>query len=346
MAKLRLIRTADKQKVLKSPLGIDPKFYDPERDGVTQSLLATFRNCREAARLSLLGWTSSRIGPSLIFGTIVHAALEAIYLLVQHGKLTRLPTEKEIKKLLFRLEKEWKQENPKADAETLQHLEMCVLLAQALLPIYFTYWHKDFTKVRWLALEHEFKLGMLMDGQKTFLRGKMDGRFIPEKEKRTWLLETKTKSRLGEQGESNLVDILPRDLQVNLYLGAISVQENAIPGGVLYNIIRKPNLQPKKGETLNAFAARVASDAKKRPEHYFIRLRMSISKGDLERQMAKRDATLRDFLKWLRGESEHYDNDHYCENKYGTCGFLPICANQDFSRHYRRERVFRELEDS
>src|SRR5262245_7596432 len=99
MPKLRLVAKKTLARVT-SALGIDPKFYDPERDGVTQGLLATFKNCREAARLSLLGWTSSRVGPSLIFGTIVHAALEDVYLRVQSGALKSLPTERDIKKLL------------------------------------------------------------------------------------------------------------------------------------------------------------------------------------------------------------------------------------------------------
>jgi hypothetical protein len=329
-----------------NPHGIDPAFYNPERDGVTQGLLQTFKNCREAARLSLLGWTDTRVGPSSIFGTVIHAALEIFYTQIQERKLTSLPKREDIKKVTLRIEKQWRAENPKAAPETLQALDMCILLANAILPVYFSYWHKDLTKVKWLSLEHQFKVPTTVFGWlNTFFRGKMDGRFNPDKDNRTWLLETKTKSRLGEQGESNLVDVLPRNIQVNMYLGAILAMENKTPGGVLYNIVRKPNLAPKKGESLPVFAARVAADVSKRPEHYFIRLKMSIDKKDLARELKKRDAVLEDFIKWFRGEAPHYDNDNHCENKYGTCGFLPICANGDFSRHAKRKTVFRELED-
>lgn len=343
MAILKIVKRAKAATL--TALGIDRLFYDPERDGVTQGLLQTFKNCREAARLSLQGWTESYVGPSMVFGTVVHAALEAVYIRIQKKQLTTFPTRKEIQTILAKIEKEWKAENPKAAAETMQHLEMALLLAEAILPVYFTFWHKDFTKVQWLALEHEFKTPTEVGGRKSWYRGKMDGRFNPDRDKRTWLLETKTKSRLGEQGESNLVDVLPRNLQVNMYLGAIQFLEHKTPGGVLYNIIRRPNLSLKKGESLPEFAARVRNDVSKRPEHYFIRLKMSIDAADLQRELDKRDAVLLDFLKWFNGEAPHYDNDAYCENKYGTCKFLPICANRDYSKHYRRERMFRELED-
>lgn len=327
--------------VAASPLGIPMKFYNPRRDGVTQSVLSKFKNCRELARLSLQGWTQKRNSLSQIFGTVVHAVLEFTYTDIQSGALGEIPTAAYLKKQIAKAEKLWRRDNPKADVDAKQALEVSCLLAEVVLPVYFRFWHKDLTAVNWKHLEHKFLLKRLGIP----VRGKMDGSFVPAKDKKTWLFETKTKSRLGEQGESNLVDVLAFELQVNLYLGAIHDMEGKAPGGVLYNIIRRPNLQQKKGEALMAFRKRIEEDVRKRPAYYFIRLRMSVSASDLARERREHDAMVGDFLAWFDGKAGHYKNSDYCENKYGTCGMLAICARNDYSGFYKRPVVFKELED-
>jgi hypothetical protein len=173
----------------------------------------------------------------------------------------------------------------------------------------------------------------------------MDGRFTSLQSKGVNLFETKTKSRLGEAGESNLTDMLSFELQVNLYLGAIWADDGVAPAGLLYNIIRRPNLQRKKTETFAIFQRRVAQDVAKRPEYYFIRMRMTVDKKELEREGREQAAMINDFMMWYRGEVGHYKNSDHCENKYGTCEFLKVCSAGDYTGFYKRPTVFRELEE-
>jgi len=157
-----------------------------------------------------------------------------------------------------------------------------------------------------------------------------------------WLFETKTKSRLGEHGESNLVDILPHELQTNLYLGAMVGMYGRVPGGLVLNIIRRPNFKQKKNEGPVAFAKRVEADVKKRPEYYFIRIRMTIDKNDLQRMQNEHAQLVQDFVNWSQGKGFHYRNSGECENKYGTCEYLKICANGDYVGMYQREPRIRK----
>lgn len=320
--------------VSSNPLGIPPKRFDVEKDGVNASLLGRWLSCRELARLYLLGWTPRRIGAGRIFGIIVHGVLDAIYSDIQSGELDSLPSPKRVKHEIAKMETVWKKQNPRADADTLQSLELCLILAEAVLPVYFQFWHEDISKMDWYSLEHKFKVPI----GDTRLIGRMDGNFKPFKGKKVlWLFETKTKSRLGEHGESNLVDILPHELQANLYLGAMIALYQEIPGGLLLNIIRRPGMKMKKSEGPKAYATRVANDVKKRPEYYFIRLRMTIDKSDLKRMQTEHAALVRDFVRWSKGKGEHYRNSGQCENKYGTCEYLKICSAGDYTGMYQRE---------
>lgn len=316
------------------PLGIPPERYNVDKDGTNASLLGRWLSCREKARLYLLGWTPRRIGAGRIFGIIVHGVQDAIYSDIQSGALDSLPSPKRIKREIAKMEKVWRRQNPRADAETLKLLELNLTLAESIMAVYFQFWHNDLNRMDWYSLEHKFKVPIA----DTHLIGRMDGNFKPMKGKKVlWLFETKTKSRLGDHGESNLVDILPHELQTNLYLGAMIVMYKEVPGGLLLNIIRRPGFKLKKNEGPKAFATRVAADVKRRPEYYFVRIRMTVDRNDVQRMRREHEALVRDFTRWARGKGEHYRNSGECENKYGTCEYLKICSGGDYTGLYQRE---------
>lgn len=324
--------------------------YNPEKDGVSFTLLQRFKNCRELARLYLKGWRSKSTSMGQVFGTIVHSLLEHVYQDVRTGKLTTFPSTKYITNHIAKVESEWKKENSQADAETLERLEVTCTIAESVLPAYFKFWHKDFT-LQWNKPEqefmHPFSVKNPHTGKKmhTFLRGKIDASFLATGT-RPWLFETKTKSRIGESGESNLTDILPFEMQVGIYLLILQIMNKGkTPAGLMYNIIRRPMGKPKKGEDLHQFAARIVKDVKKRPDYYFIRLRMTVDKQDLYRRQQELEDTVLDFLLWWKGEAGHYKNSDHCENKYGQCMMLPICGRGDYSRHYLKQRILTELEE-
>jgi len=330
---------------------VPARFYDPERDGVTFSLLTTFKNCRERARLFLNGWTSRSNSLGMVFGSLAHGVNQQIYEDVRLGKLTELPSEKYIKKVGQKVEALWKKENPRADTESKQYLEYSMILLEAVMPAYFKYWKKDFQLI-WERVETVFKIpievpmgGELNLIKKTFIRGKIDGSYRRGKNGRPRLFETKTKTRLGETGEGNLADILPHELQVNIYLLYLWWVDKKLPEGVLYNIIRRPGLRQKKNESLVKFARRVSSDVRLRPEYYFIRLEMIVEKKDLEKQELELRDMVSDFILWWNGLAGHYKNSDACENKYGTCPMLPICSRGDYTGFFKRDTVFRELAD-
>lgn len=349
LAKKRAIAKAKETGAWDTSAAAAP-FYDPERDGVTFSLLSGWMACKEMARLNLSGVTSKATSMALVFGTIVHAALELMYEMARDKEVVGAPTKPQVDGVVHSLEALYKEENPRASQETLQHLEFSLLLAESVLPAYFKYWKMDFTEVQWVLVEQEFRIPVtvrLHNGRtvRTFLRGKIDGAFLYKG--RLYLFETKTKTRIDE---ATLSELLPHEMQVMIYLWALrrlaEAKPHGIPAGVRYNLVRRPALRQKASESLKQFAVRCAEDIRTRPDFYFMRMDMDVTLADLNAFEGELTDILSDFLSWRYGVTGHYKNSRECENKYGTCAMLPLCGpSKNTTLFYQRKTVFRELED-
>lgn len=316
------------------------KFYDYTRDGITQGLLITWMECREKARWFLKGYSSKYTSLALTYGSIGHGVLERAYENFRAGKCSGIPSTRQVRKYLGQTEKIWKLENPNPSKFMLQDLETSLAFAEVILPVYFEYWAEDFKKKNWQKIEGTFKVSYeLNDGRKTFLRGMIDGMF---KTRSMWLFESKFKSIINE---ADIIDTLPLDLQVMLYLWALLQKYKSTPAGVLYNIVRRFNLRQGKNETLKQFSKRCAQDVKSRPEWYFYRFEVAITKEDLARFDAELHEMVREFCDWCDGQTGHYKNPHSCITKYGRCWALEACSNGDMYKVRKRKVVFRELED-
>ena len=114
--------------------------------------------------------------------------------------------------------------------------------------------------------------------------------------------------------------------------------------GALYNIIRRSGLQQGKKESLKEYIERVNKDIENRPDWYFIRYEIAISKGDLRIFEEDLNKILRDFVEWLNNPWG-YKNTSQCTMKYGRCQNIPICSMQDYTYFTKRKAVFKELED-
>lgn len=315
-------------------------FYDYERDGITQGLLAMWLECRQKARWFLQGYARKGTSLALTYGSVGHGVLEHAYENFRLGKNSGAPKKAQMKKYLSLVEKQWKLENIRPNKYAIQDLEISLTFADVILPVYFEYWAEDFKKKNWQKIEGKFKIPyVLKDGRKTFLRGMMDGAY---KTVGLWLFESKFKSVINEV---DIVDTLPLDLQVRIYLRALWKTNLKIPSGVLYNVVRRFGLRQKQDESLTKFAARCAEDLKKRPEHYFYRFEVAAVKKDMLEFEVELEAMIKDFCDWWDGVGGHYKNPGACIGKYGRCWALDACSSGNLYGLTKRKCVFRELED-
>lgn len=315
--------------------------YDPFRDGVSFSLLSKWKECREKAKLHLMGITPRYRSSALTFGTVVHEILDMAYSEIQPKQKKRtVPDTQKVKAYTKRLERIWQKENPAADERLTVDFETALLFSEAVLPIYFKRWSGDL-KFQWLGVESEFRVLLSTKLGDVPIVGKRDGVFQYEKSKALWLFETKTK---GQINEGALVDRIAFEEQVLMYLLALRFERPKEPiGGILYNIIRRPQLRQAATESVRAFAARCAQDVIDRPEFYFLRLKISINTSDLITFQKEFTATVTDFVLWWQEKVGHYRNTNACEGRYGQCEMLPICSRQDYVPFFKRTKVFSEL---
>lgn len=325
------------------------EFYNIERDGITQSLIAMWLTCREKAKLYLQGWDSKYHSPALTYGSIGHGMLELAYLDIQSGKLKSPPTFKEARKYGDLVEAKWRKENLKPNKEALEYLDSSLALLEQTLPIYFDFWRKDFKTMKWISLEKKFNvplnIGEFSNGEVIIpIRGKRDGEFLMGN--KPWLFETKFKSMISE---GDIVETLSFETQVMLYMWAMWAESNykVVPRGVLYNIVRKTSLKQHKDESLIKFAARIADDMKKRPDFYFIRMESVTTLQEIQDFNQNLINIVKEINSWWKGNGtvKHYKNTYSCIGKYGKCSMLPVCSRQDWSGLVKRESMFKELED-
>lgn len=312
--------------------------WEPEEKGISVSHLKDWLSCRELALWRIKGIRPIVVSFALQFGILVHDVLQVAHQKLASRELTKAPSKKDVQGYIKKVEAAWRKRNPRANRETLQHVELSLLFAEAVLPIYFDYWD-DLTKIEWLGVEHWFRHPYeLWNGRKIPFIGKFDA--VISRKGKTWLFETKTKSRWDE---GVLVDTLPMDLQTNSYLATLQhvrVGGSKDPIGSIHNVIRRPQLRQGKKESLGAFAKRCVQDVEDRPEHYFARFELRSTKSDLKEAEETLVNVMGEFWRWWHLNTPHYRNAQSCDNRYGPCPYLAACLG-DTSRYSRREEAKR-----
>lgn len=253
--------------------------WDLWRDPVHASHIACFLTCRKQFKLHYIEcWQNPCTSEALEFGSAVHYVLEHAY------RQKKAPSEKQVKAWVKEYEEAYKAEVAagKKWGVAERDMEKLLGLVERLVPIYFDQWKDDFT-YKWLYTEEKVSSEYVYpDGRKVRMGGTIDGGFLkknPLDRTEFWNLDTKTK------GEINIADeaaMMFANFQFKLYNWHTWQKHKRMPNGFIQNIIRRPGMTWKKDEPLLAFLDRVEEDARKRPEHYFVRIEDSVTGYELE----------------------------------------------------------------
>lgn len=297
--------------------------YNIYEHGVSVKYLSAFDHCRQEVQWLGEGWRKRIPNFAASYGTFSHLILEQVYKDIRAGKIKKPPDEARVKLYAAQAEKTWRKERGKrAPAAMFEQLEMSMAMLEAVLPEYFKFWWDDFQDLKLLHIEDSFEIPWkLSDGKFTHLFGYIDLAF-GYTDKKIWILDTKNKGRITLD---TLHSVLPRDLQLNLYLYAIWKMYKKMPGGAWYNIVRRPQLKPKKGEDLPMFARRIREDVKDRPEFYFIRIELPCDKTSMLQFEHELRDRIEEFYRWWLGIGGHWKNPRGCEMSWGLCDFSDKC---------------------
>lgn len=171
------------------------------------------------------------------------------------------------------------------------------------------------------------------------IEGMIDGLVVIDDE--LWLVEHKTTSQLGPQYISRLIV----DAQVTMYIWAVWKMLGVIPRGTIYNVIRKPSIRQKKGESLIEYQNRIAADYITRKDFYFYQTQLYRDQQQLQ-DFENSLMDVIDDIKRSRARDRWVQNTNHC-TRFGTCPFMHLCANgmkkELMILYTRRDVLFPEL---
>ncbi len=317
-------------------------------DGITYSALTRWLECREQFSLSYIdGLTPKKISVPLEFGSIFHLCCEHQFTNPNHSPI----------QVAKQITKGYKQLRSKSLLSTADKdsLEGIIQLIEATFPAYCNHWAADDEAIQWVKREEKFAVKYTIHTETgpvtVLLRGMRDG--IIRVYKKLGLFETKTKSRINE---SDIRDGLKADMQTMFYLHATYLEKKEMPETVLYNVIRRSSMYRKKDESIKSYVERIKKDISIRPDYYFMRWEVTVTKTDLNNFVKKTlDPILIQFINWYNSVKKnptdrfqspfHFLNSNALFNKYGRSDmFTAIHGNY---RPYRVRSVpFPELEES
>ena len=329
-----------KKVTVKDRAKIQP-IWDLYRDGLTQGSIGTFLACREQFRLkTVFGYRNKAKAGTTAFGSAFHDILAA----TQHAAKGKQP--KTLDAAVTDYMDRMGELSPQAREETT------VMLAtiRCLIQQYAKRWEADYARWKWKAREETFHIKGTNEFAGIPLRGRWDGVFEnPELR----LLETKTKGRIDEEG---IAAMLAHDTQTQLYCWAIWKTFGKMPSGVVYDVIRNPQLRQKQGEPALDFAKRIEADVTDRPDWYFMRWDVTFSKGDLERWETRfLRPVLRQIVEWWESIKDNPSDPwgsplHFCNpgafwNQYGRSDVFEAITSGNYFSLERRSEPYPELVD-
>jgi hypothetical protein len=322
-------------------------FWNFYRDGITQSLIGSYRECPIQCKLRYYdGYTPRQYSKPIHFGNCVHHVLASCY-----ASNVSMPLAGEILRLVREYEEIWEQEQ--GGDFTIQQQTIwdeVYVLAEAICLTYFEIYRKDF-RHNWEFTEKDFKVAyqfpayppLGVEPVNTFLRGKIDGGFRDENTDKMWLIDHKTKAMINIDA---IKSVLPYDTQCMMYMLAWFLQSGEYPAGIIYNIIRTPQSKQKQGEDKADFIDRFRKTVEKDPDHYFYRIRFQVTPEEINQW--EKDwlvPNLQEIHAWFEsGCTSKTLNPDALETKYGLTPYYNLITTGSSLGYYRRKHPFPELD--
>jgi len=140
--------------------------------------------------------------------------------------------------------------------------------------------------------------------------------------------------------------LLSFDFQ-NLFYCLIDKLEFDEPlAGVLYNVVRKPQIKQKQKETLAEYQKRLIKDIASRPDFYFMRYEIPYTKTDINNfaEELKQKLNTIQTLTDKKELKQFYKCETACSNGMFTCEFLDACVSKKFTGYTKKKKIFSELD--
>lgn len=319
-------------KDLRVPSKVDWDLTNATNGGMSQSLLGNAQTCPRRFLFQMNRYYDPSKERNMAYGSMVHEILDKLYTGFYEETFGVTDFVEVIQKGIDKYKL--------PDVFKASEQELLKALAEAMLLEYVQWYKKDFKELRFDAVESKFCVpfhGYIM-------RGKKDGRFL-DKNGGVWHIEHKNYSRINEDSMQLRLSF---DLQNLYYMLADQLEFGRTLKGVLYNVLRKPDI--RKEMTTGDVVGHIRKLVKSKPTHYFIRWEIPYNATDVkmfgEELKFKLDALNDNIQACRRCPAEtlgrFWKNECACDQPY-QCEFLQACSSGHLTGYKRKTSMFPEL---
>lgn len=222
-------------------------------------------------------------------------------------------------------------------AEEIHKLECDKQIALGISEAYPRFYKQDFDTYKKFLTEQKFKFP-LDEKYSEHYTGYIDV-LAQDHAGDWWIMETKTASQL----DADYFERVKIDSQVSGYMHGAKSILGFFPRGVVYNVIKKPAIRLKAGESFAAFQKRIFLEYDKlaKEKGYFTREELMIGDIQLKRWLSNTVSLVAVLANKIRMKTKTWImNTGACQSKYGTCPYLQACVSGNYNelRYVKEER--------
>lgn len=194
---------------------------------------------------------------------------------------------------------------------------------------YPAFYKQDFDTYKQFLTEQKFDIPF---GKHRYV-GTIDGLF-QDHAGDWWIFETKTAS--AQSLNEDYFERVKIDSQVTGYMHGGKKILGVMPRGVIYNVIKKPSIRLKAGETLVAFQRRCFEEYTHfaKEKSYFTRTEVMVSDHRLESWTQTTNYLIQNLAEKIeRGTSEIWPmNTGACKAYFSTCPYMNACVTGKYNK--------------
>jgi len=282
------------------------------------SRLQQFLTCPQAYKHRFLVGVVNRKKPNFfVFGSAMHKFIEFFY----------RTKDKDI--ALRQVEQEFKAvDTALLTREEMHDLSVDMHTAMGIATAYPSFYQQDFDTYKQFLTEQKFRIPIGEHGY----TGTIDGLF-QDHAGDWWIFETKTAS--AQTLNDDYFERVKIDSQVTGYMHGAKHILGFFPRGVIYNVIKKPSIRLKAGETLVAFQRRCFEEYTQfaKEKSYFTRTELMIAQHRMDSWTEQTTYIIEELAGRIkRKEKIWVKNTGACKAFFSTCQYLPACISGEYNK--------------
>jgi len=290
--------------------------------------IQTYLDCPRKYKHYYLNRVAMRKRPIyFVLGSAMHKFIEMFYR-TQDVALAKRQVEQEFAKV----------DRTLLNREEVHDLEVAKNTALGMAAAYPKFYKQDFDEFDKFLTEQEFNFPFPKwhDAQTEEDRPTYGGfidLLVKDHAGDWWQIETKTAS--AQTLTAGYFDRVKLDSQVMGYMHACKEILGVFPRGIIYNVIKKPSIRLKKGESLREFQQRVYHEYTKfaTEKKYFTRTQVIVDRRRLK-EWLKQTTTLANHIQdQVKNKSKFWPmNTGHCQGKFGSCQYMPACIARSYNK--------------